>query len=783
MHELISYLQTFEKPPFLALPKKLEMVFLRYVEEQKILMPCRFINLEDYLDIIESASVDFLKTHYDMNYYLISRMMNVLPNIPVDTVLPTSKLQTLQTFKKALVSANLITKNDVSLLRDHPIVIAYYPTYDKVLETGQIHYFTPKAIPNKLLDLIISEDEFAQIHTAIEIIYQLLTDQKDINHIKIVNATKEDVWLLHKEAQMYGFSVDDGQNIPLDSHPLAIEVIKSLETMTLEEALIALANKIKTNPMIDTAVNDAFIHIINKHSLEVLENNHDLLRFEIEQATLPPIKKTNIVEIVSINDAFVHPNDHYIVLNYTDSLFPSLKKDDDYLSDDEKTSLNLRTSIEENKLIINDLKARVLALKDVTFLMPEKNKGKEMRRSDLFSEKMLRIHAHKADKKCISGSESYDLLDYAKKTYAFNQFNQLSADYSDLHSTFYQKYRRYDPKFKGISNNTLNQLLKQGFTFSPTNLERFNACHFRFLLDFLLQILKEEPKDSILYGNLAHHILSKTFQSTQSINELKEEYLNKLQVSLSDSMKIHLDLFVNRIETVIDYLKAQEINSTFQDYGFELGLDGKIKNQPNFSMKGKIDRVRILNDDDKSYFSVIDYKTGVKKFNFNQFEQGINIQPIFYLNLLKKNHQTPKFNPFGFFYQGVNLKRLNKTEANDEIKQALKMNGVALNNPRLVTAFSPSITITGMKLTKDGSFGKSDKLVDESTLESMIDYIDILIEKAIDTINKGDFSITPLAGKDDFDDSPACKYCPHSAICFMKNRFILSDDDESEERE
>ncbi len=783
MHELITYLQSFDKPPFLVLPKKLEMVFLRYIEEQRLLMPCRFIKLEDYIDVIETASIAYLKDHFEMNYYLISRVIEVLPYIPTDTSLPTPKLQNLQVIKKALESAQFITKNDVSFLKDQPIVIAYHPTYDKIIDKGLIHYFKPRPLSNKLIDLVITKDENDQVHEAIETIYQMIVQNQDINHIKLVNASNDDVWLLHKEAQMYGFSVDDGQSIPLDSHPLAIEVIKSLEVMSFEDALNALSNKIKSNPLIETTVYDTFVQIINKYSLETLEQNHDLLQFEIEKATLPPIKKTNVVEILSINDAFVHPNDYYIVLNYTDSLFPLFKKDDDYLSDEEKISLSLRTSLEENELILTDLRDRVLAMNHMTLFMPEKSKGKEMRRSDLISEKLLSIHSHGIDKLPVCGSIAHDLLDYAKKTYAFNQYHQLSADYNALHSTFYHQIERYNPQFKGISNDSLNLLLIRGFTFSPTNLERFNACHFRFLLDYLLQILKEEPKDSVLYGNLAHHILSKTFQSSQTIKELKEDYLNKLQSPLTDTMKIHLDLFVKRIEMVIDFLKTQEVDSTFEDYGFEIELDSKIEHHPKFSMKGKIDRVRQLNDEDKTFFGVIDYKTGIKKFNVDQFNQGIDIQPIFYLNLLKKNHHSPSFTPFGFFYQGVNLKRLNKTEASDEIKQALKMNGVALNSTRLVTAFSPSVHITSMKVTRDGSLGKSDKLVDGSTLESMIDTIDILIEKAIETIKKGEFSITPIAGKDDFDDSPACKYCPHAAICYMKNRFVLPNDDESEERE
>lgn len=782
MHELINYLQSFDKPPFLALPKKLEMVFLRYIEERRIFMPCQFINIEDYQDYVEIEAFVYLKNHFNFNYYLISRMMNVLPSIPMDESLPSLQLKTLQSIKKSLLKANLITLNQAKSQDIQDIVIAYLPTFETCLKSGHLHYFKPAAIKDRLLDLHVTKDEYHQIHFAIDTIYQLLKNKVDINHIRIVNATREDIWLLHKEAKMYGFFVDAFQASPLDSHPLAIEFIKSLSHVSLETALEKLSDKIKTDSRLDTSVYDAFIQIINRHSLPVLEQNQELFLFEVEHFTLPPTLKTNVVTIEPLEYAFVHQDDYYLVLNYTDTLCPSLKKDNDFLSDDEKNCLHLRTSVQENELIMEDLRDRLQSLSHVTLVMPEKSGGKEIRRSDLFDQADLNIHHEITEMKTISGSKVFDYLDYAKKAYALKQYNHESFDYKKLHSTFSHIYQSYDPTFKGIKKDTLNQLLSQGFSFSPTNLERFNACRFRFLLDYLLKILMEDQTDSVLYGNLAHDVLSKTFHSSDTITNLGTKYLNTLNIPLSNSMDLHLKLFLKRLEIIVDYLKSEEKAATFDDFGFEIDLKAPINGHNDFTMKGKIDRVRTLTEGETTYFTVIDYKTGIKKFSFDQFEKGMDIQPLFYLNLLKKKYPEG-FAPFGFFYQGVNLKRFNKEASGDALKQALKMNGVALNSTKLITQFSPNISITGIKINKEGTLGKSEKLVDGHTLDQMIENIDTLIEHAIGKIKQGDFSITPLAGKDDFDDSPACKYCPHAAVCFMKNRFVLTNDFESGEGE
>ena len=780
MDELITFLQTFANPPFLALPTRLESVFLRYVEKRGILLPCQLIAIDDYKDYVESEAALYLKNHENINFYLASRIKNVLPDISIEKKYRSNRLIWLQKIKKELVQANLLDINHPLNLQGKDIVIAFHPLYDKTLEYGKVHHFFPKPVKNQSFTLYLASDESKQIHCAIESIYELLKKGIDINAIKIVNATREDTWLLHKEAALYGFSIDENRNYPLDSHPFVIQFMNEIKSDSIESALLRWSTLLESDPTLDTAPYEKIISIIDQYGISKVETEKELLFYEIEKATLSTQKQKDVVSLESSLDSFINPDEYYIVLNYTDTLFPALKKDDDYLSDDEKTMLGLRTSIEENEMIKQALKVKIRAVKHVTFIMPLKNMGKDIRRSELFKEFELDIIPYESSSKSVSGSKAYERLDYHKKAFALRQYGKYSCDYDLLHSTFADIDTQYNPKFKGLDAFTIQKLLKRGFSFSPTNLERFNACKFRFLLDYLLKIIIEEPRESILFGNLAHHILANAFQSNQKIHDLGNDYLNSLQHPISDKMLVQTALFMNRLEKVIDYLEAQDKDSTFQDVGYEMGFDYEIANHPHYSMKGKIDRVKTLNHDGQDYYAVIDYKTGTKKFNLTDFENGIDIQPLFYLNLLQKKNYSTEFKPFGFFYQGVNLKRLNKEKTGNTLEKALRMSGASIDNVGLLTAFSPNLNIVGMSLNQDGSLGKTDKVVHQDTLQSMIDAIDTFIEKAIIDINQGEFSITPLPGKDDFDDSPACTYCPHGGICYLRNRFVSVIEDTTE---
>lgn len=778
MKELIQYLQTFDQPPFLLLHKPLKMDFLREIELLNCFNPCQLIDEDAIKDSINPSALIELAQEFNVNYYLGIRILEFLPFISLTGIYQSEKLKELQKYKRHLSNLGYVDIINPVRFQNQDFVVAYNALSVREIRNANVIFYSSKTNDSFQARMINLEDENLQAQAVIDKIYRLIKNGTDINQISIVNATNDDLWLLKKAALFYGFSVQPEEDISLDSQHSVIQFMKDVKIMSLEEAFLIFSQSIDKESFYAEKAYNQIVEIIQTYGLDYLEANKNLLLFLIEQKKIHQPEIKNVVRVSSVSNAFVHPDEHYFIMNYTDTLFPVYRRDDDYLWDREKQELGLKTSIEENMSMLTDLVNRIKSLNHLTLFFPKKIKGNSMRKCDILPDEMMIETRYYPLENNKSGSEASDYLQYQKKRYMMNHYGKTDDDFPSYHATFKMINKTYHPKFKPIDAFTAKRLLSKGFNFSPTNLERFNACSFRFLLDYLLKVLTEEPSDSILFGNIAHEILSKIMNSDESINDLKNQFIVKLGYSLSPKMAIHLDLFVNRLEKIIEYLKKMEKESDFVNEGFEMEIKADIPKQPNFFMKGKIDRVLSYESNDKLYYSVIDYKTGSKTFSFDGYEKGIDIQPLFYLNLLKKNNPKETV-PFGFFYQGVNVKRLNMLPNGRELEKALIMNGVAISDTNLVKKFAPNLNVTGFRLKNDGvSFYTTDKLVSQEKMEEMVASIDGFIQKAIERMNAGDFSINPIQGKNDFDDSPSCQYCPHASVCYSANQYISEEDQE-----
>lgn len=779
MKELIEYLQTFDQPPFLLLPKSLKKDFLLQIDAMNCFNPCHLIDEDSLVDKIDSIALIELFQHFNINYYLGMRILTYLPYISLSKVYHSDKLIDLQNYKRHLFNQGYVDIVNLDRFQNQNIVVAYNPFSINNIKNAKIFSFSPKKNGSFSVEATETDDEFSQAHAVIDKIYRLIKNGTDINNISIVNASNDDLWLLKKEALFYGFSIQPEENIPLDSQNSVIQFMKDVRTMPVEKALSIFSDNIDSQSPYALKAYLQLIEIIQTYGINYLETDKQLLLFLIVQKKIHQPAVKNAVKIITFNDAFVHLDEHYFVMNYTDTLFPIYDRDDDYLRDKEKEEAELITSIEKNQLMLSNLINRLKSLNHLNVFFPKKIKGNYMRKCEIISdEAMINIKYNPLENN-LSGSMAYDLLQYQKKKYVMNHYGKIDDDFSSYQATFKLLNKTYRPEFKSLDSHTVKRLLSNGFNFSPTNLERFNACRFRFLLDYLLKILTEEPSDSILFGNIAHEILSKIINTDASINDLKNQFIEKLEKPLTPKMKVHLDLFVNRLEKVVEYLNKMEKASAFVNEGFEMELKAEISKHPQFFMKGKIDRVLSYESNNKKYYSVIDYKTGTKTFSFDSYEKGIDIQPLFYLNLLKKTNDNPGFVPFGFFYQGVNIKRLNMLPNGQELEKALKMNGVALSDSNIVKKFAPNLNISCFRLKNDGvSFYTTDKLVSFEKMEEMVASIDMFIRNAIEKMNAGDFSINPIPGKDDFDDSPSCQYCPHASVCYLANQYVSEENQE-----
>jgi hypothetical protein len=780
MKSLIRYLEQFDQMPFLVMPRAYKMAFLLEIDRMKRLLPCLLIEESVLKDEVSEQALIHLKAHHDIDYYLGSRIRQVLPYVKWNFPYQNQKLLLLQKYKVEMIKAGIIIPAVTFALLNKPVVSAFLPLYDPRFENYDFYEYLPGNKRTQKIPLTVCKDPFEQVHAVIAAIDELLEAHIDIDQIIIVNPGSSDEWLLQKEAGFYGFDVQYRTSITLDSHPEVIRFLREMDEMKVFEALESWKKRLSSSFQPDLKIYESVIEIIDAYGIDAIEQDRQLLMFELDTRTIPEPTFSHVVQIIGLEDAFSDPMVYYLVMNYVDSEFPVLRRDDDYLTDSEKLELGLRTSAQENARILNDLKIKLLSTDKVALYRSKQAAGKELKRCDLLDASMLDERDYAPTTASISRSRAFDYLNYAKADYDFCHFGIKAENYTLLKRTFSPFHSRTDFQFKGLELATQERLIAKGFNFSATNLERFNACRFRFMLDFLIKILPNETSDSMFLGNLAHDILAKTLDNDTDIESLAIEYRQRHNVILTPKMELLTQLFLNRLKTVIEYLKFVDQGSQFVDFGFEAEYEHRLIEHPAFGMKGKIDRIKILKEADQTQVAVIDFKTGSKKFDFDDYEKGIDIQPLFYLNLLQKCVFKTDFSPFGFYYQPINVKRMKKMSDGNELEKALKLDGITVENKRLVEAFTVNDNLSGIKINQSGEFRKTDRLVAKETLLTMIRSVDSWINHAIERMEKGDYRISPLSGSSEYDDSPSCQYCDHANICYMANNRVAPPNETSE---
>ena len=236
---------------------------------------------------------------------------------------------------------------------------------------------------------------------------------------------------------------------------------------------------------------------------------------------------------------------------------------------------------------------------------------------------------------------------------------------------FYREFDDYSI-YDGIIEGDLKDRIAEDFStekpFSPSSLEAYADCPFKFLLKYVLYLDKmeevEETVTPLEKGNMIHHILFRFYNGiinkkvTDSNFEDAFEQIVKIANDEMDrfhfrgpSWEYYRNSLVKKEGLLHTFLKREcEFEPAgFNPAFFELSMGTKIdpKNRDKNSvadpveidlggqtlkLKGKIDRVDI---NDEKEFIVIDYKTGdlaAKK----SISEGLSLQLPLYLKALER---------------------------------------------------------------------------------------------------------------------------------------------------
>ena len=194
----------------------------------------------------------------------------------------------------------------------------------------------------------------------------------------------------------------------------------------------------------------------------------------------------------------------------------------------------------------------------------------------------------------------------------------------------------------------------------------------------------------------------------------------------------------------------------------ELSLD--LPDGP-LRVRGRIDRVDLLDSGDLQCLRVIDYKLGGKAASLSEMYYGQQLQLLTYL--CAALNIKPGFEPAAALYFAVkdpviDAGILNEDQIERERVKLLRMSGLVVNDPRMIelTAARPDEAIP-IRFTNAGTPQRADWLVSPEELDLLMERARELICEIASDIRRGVTDITPSISEN----RSACDYCDYRGIC------------------
>lgn len=359
---------------------------------------------------------------------------------------------------------------------------------------------------------------------------------------------------------------------------------------------------------------------------------------------------------------------------------------------------------------------------------------------------------------------------------------------------------RFTTDKKLSSKELISELYGNKLRLSASQVEKFYLCQFAYFCRYGLHI-KEQKRAEINpseYGSFIHYILEQILKNyklaelesleqikrQELIDKITEEYLNSHLGGSNDKSHRFLYLFYRIKSTalvIVNRILEEFAQSSFVPIDFELKIGGEnsdidpytlnLTDDKSITVTGFIDRVDIMNKENRAYIRIVDYKTGKKKFVLSDIGFGLNMQMLIYLAAVYKNGQKKYGDhiiPSGVLYLHADapkfIAKYSDTEENiaQKTDKEFVMSGVILDDKDVITGMESEakgkyipVVISGDSVKKGGEL-----LLQSKEINTLFSRIDKNLEYMAAGIFDGKISAVPAKGSYD-----ACAYCPYYAAC------------------
>lgn len=679
----------------------------------------------------------------------------------------TKKVNFLKEVKEELDNNNLLTYNNLfkEFLKGKDIVLYNLKYVDKFYknifkELGRYSNITSyndednKSV-KELYKANNSEEEIAFICSKIT---KLIKSGVNINNIKLANVKSDYEFIIKKTFKLFNIPINLPSFETIKSTSLVIK-FKELYNSDISITIEKLKEFINTKEE-----NDIFKSIINVVNSYLWCNDFELVKDmifnEINNIKTPREKLKNAVEVIEFKKELVSDEDYVFLIGYNEGVIPVNYKDEDYLSDEEKSKLGLSISFELNENAMNEVKDSIKNIKHLIVTYPSHNLSSEIYISssyekDLFEEKELNISYNE--------SNAYNKLKLVSEKDENSKFGTLTDDLLKLSSHYKDmKYSSFDNKYKLINKSKIKNFFNNGLTLSYTSMNDYYMCSFRYYLDYILKVNKYEDTFEAIVGTIFHKILSMCFENDIDIIRTYESEIEKSDYEFSESEKFFLSILKDELVLVIETIKNQLSYTQLTESMYEKEIVIDVDKDLHIKFKGFVDKILYNKFNGKTVVAIIDYKTGNPNLNINNSIYGLEMQLPVYIYLIKNEIKDVKIG--GFYLQKI----LNNITDKEKRLDSLKLQGYTNSDLDIIgkvdSSFNDSKVIKSLRTSSKGFYVYS-KIINDEEIDILNKVVETKIKEASMDILDSKFDINP---KEMNNEVIGCKFCKYKDICFVK---------------
>jgi len=579
-----------------------------------------------------------------------------------------------------------------------------------------------------------------EIRFLFEKIFFLINQGIPFNKIKIVSSDKRYLSVLRKYQDIYNLRF---ASLRQDKffYTFDYKVFKSIfQTTILEQTLDFAEEKVDDY----ASLNKIISHYLRVKNYIKEEEVEEFIDYNAKNIDVKCNHYDDEIEITTLDN--VNDDDYVFILGFCLNKYPSLVRNDDYLSDREKEALGLETSLMKQQNEEKRLKRKLNHLKNCYISLCLKDGNNVFYPSHLIEKLNMSVINNYQFQHVVFSKDGFDLymgkVFDDEKNFSFYNPYFLSCSKESI------KYLTYSHRFNKFSIN------HSSLELSYSKIQSFYECSFKYYLSYILKADEFNDNIASTIGNFAHHLLELKMKGCPVDFDLE---LNKLSIKASyhlliNALKEQIIASLNHTYDMFEHSQFDKVLAESNNYVYYIDKESYLE--------GKIDLI-MYNDKD---FAIIDYKTNDTKFDPKLVKYGLNMQLPTYVLLCQESQQ----NFISKTLTGLYINTIISKDYYQDKNDYLLLKGITITDADFDKIGKEYIKPTRKKYI---SFG-------EKNYEMLLNMTKEKIRDAARIIKNGQFDINPKKKKNT---NLSCTFCEFNDVCYHDYRDDVYIDVDEEE--